>query len=140
MKIPNFLQAHICQNMEAMIAEQFKEPRIHQTVSEVAATKAQDLLIKQIQPEVDAFKVEIAKDGDYIAAMHRSHGSIGFAMYYTTMAIIVGFSVLMLSNFIPTIYFGLLTVLAMLMALAADLLLLPRLILWIRPFNLPASS
>jgi len=47
--------------MESMIAEQFKEPRIHQTVSEAAATKAQDLLIKQIQPEVDAFKVEIAK-------------------------------------------------------------------------------
>ena len=49
------------QKMEAMIAEQFQEPRIHQTVSEVAATKAQDLLLKQIQPEVDAFKVEIAK-------------------------------------------------------------------------------
>lgn len=47
--------------MESMIAEQFKESRIHQTVSEAAATKAQDLLIKQIQPEVDAFKVEIAK-------------------------------------------------------------------------------
>jgi predicted RND superfamily exporter protein len=81
------------------------------------------------------FEVEIARDGDYVAAMHRSHGSIGFAMYYTTMVIIIGFSVLMLSNFIPTIYFGLLTVLAMLMALVADLLLLPRLILWVRPFN-----
>lgn len=49
------------QKMESMIEEQFKEPRIRQTVTEVAATKAQDLLIKQIQPEVDAFKVEIGK-------------------------------------------------------------------------------
>jgi uncharacterized protein len=43
--------------------------------------------------------------------------------------------VLVLSNFLPTIYFGLLTVMAMLMALTANLLLLPRLILWIRPFR-----
>ena len=81
------------------------------------------------------FQIEVAKDGNYSAAMHRSHASIGYAMYYTTMAIIVGFSVLVLSNFVPTIYFGLLTVIAMLMALLANLLLLPVLILWIRPFS-----
>jgi len=81
------------------------------------------------------FRIEVAKDGDYIAAMHRSHGTIGYAMYYTSIAIIIGFSVLVLSNFTPTIYFGLLTVLAMFMALVANLLLLPRLILWLRPFG-----
>ncbi len=81
------------------------------------------------------FKIEVARDGDYLAAMHRSHASIGYAMYYTSIAIIVGFSVLVLSNFVPTIYFGLLTVLAMVMALMANLLLLPRLILWLRPFK-----
>jgi predicted RND superfamily exporter protein len=70
---------------------------------------------------------EIKKDGDFLAAMHRSHNSIGYAMYYTTFAIILGFSVLVFSNFIPTIYFGLLTVLAMFMALLFALLLLPRL-------------
>ncbi len=80
------------------------------------------------------FKLEVARDGDYVAAMHRSHATIGYAMYYTSIAIIVGFSVLVLSNFTPTIYFGLLTVLAMLMALIANLLLLPVLIRWIRPF------
>lgn len=81
------------------------------------------------------FRLEVAKDADYLAAMHRSHASIGYAIFYTSMAIIVGFSVLVLSNFLPTIYFGLLTVMAMLMALTANLLLLPRLILWIRPFR-----
>ncbi len=81
------------------------------------------------------FKIEVAKDGDYIAAMHRSHASIGYAMYYTSVAIMIGFSVLALSNFVPTIYFGLLTMLAMFMAIVADLLLLPKLILLIRPFR-----
>ena len=47
------------QKMETMIANQFQEPRIRKTVSEVAATKAQDLLLKEIQPEVEAFKIEI---------------------------------------------------------------------------------
>lgn len=81
------------------------------------------------------FKLEVARDGNYLAAMHRSHASIGYAIFYTSVAIIVGFSVLVLSNFLPTIYFGLLTVMAMLMALTANLLLLPRLILWSRPFS-----
>jgi predicted RND superfamily exporter protein len=80
------------------------------------------------------FKNEVQKDGNYEAALHRAHASIGYAMYYTTLAIMLGFSVLILSNFVPTIYFGLLTVLAMLMALLANLILLPRLLLWLKPF------
>ena len=86
---------------------------------------------------IHRFRIEVAKDGNYTTSMYRSHGSIGYAMYYTTIAIIVGFSVLVLSNFMPTIYFGLLTVLAMFMALVANLLLLPVLICWIKPFKTP---
>lgn len=82
------------------------------------------------------YKIEFEKDGNYIAAMHRSHESIGSAMYYTTLIIMIGFSVLMLSNFYPTIHFGLLIMMAMFMAIVADLLLLPLLILWIKPFKL----
>lgn len=82
------------------------------------------------------YKIEFAKDGDYMAAMHRSHESIGYAMVYTSAAIMLGFLVLVLSAFIPTIYFGLLTVLTMLMAVIADLLLLPKLILIFKPFKL----
>ena len=81
------------------------------------------------------FRIELQKDGDYVAAMHRAHESIGSAMYYTTLIIMVGFSVLMLSNFYPTIHFGLLIVMTMFMAIVADLLLLPVLILWIKPFK-----
>jgi predicted RND superfamily exporter protein len=78
------------------------------------------------------FRTEFAKDHDYKAAIARSHGSIGRAMYYTTVTIVLGFSILALSNFVPTMYFGVLTGLAMLAALAADLTLMPVLLRWCR--------
>ena len=81
------------------------------------------------------YKIEFAKDHDYIQAMHRSHESIGYAMIYTSAAIMLGFFVLVLSAFVPTIYFGLLTVLTMFMATIADLMLLPKLILMAKPFG-----
>ncbi len=84
---------------------------------------------------IHRFKREFAKDRNYTAAMHRSHVSIGYAMYYTSITIIIGFSILVLSNFIPSIYFGLLTGLAMVIALVAALTLLPRLIVVIKPLG-----
>jgi predicted RND superfamily exporter protein len=72
---------------------------------------------------------------DYWSAVERSHASVGRAMYYTTLAIALGFSILALSNFVPTVYFGLLTGLAMIAALVADLTLLPLLIVRFRPFE-----
>jgi predicted RND superfamily exporter protein len=81
------------------------------------------------------FREEIRRDGDYQAAMHRSHQTIGRAMLYTSLTIIVGFSILALSNFIPTIYFGVFTGLAMAIALLGALTLLPRLLLMVKPFG-----
>ena len=79
---------------------------------------------------IHRYRQEIAADGDARAAMHRSHASVGRALFYTSVIIIAGFSVLALSNFIPSILFGLLTGLAMFMALAANLTLLPLLLRW----------
>jgi predicted RND superfamily exporter protein len=84
---------------------------------------------------IHRFKQEFKIDQDYIKAVHRSHGSIGYAMYYTSLTIIIGFSILVLSNFIPSIYFGLLTGLAMLIALISALTLLPQLIVFFKPFG-----
>ncbi|MDO8345454.1 MAG: MMPL family transporter [Cellvibrio sp.] len=81
------------------------------------------------------FRIEFAHDQNYVESMHRSHASIGRAMYYTSVTIIVGFSILMLSQFIPSIYFGLLTAFAMLMAVLGSLTLLPKLILMMKPFG-----
>jgi predicted RND superfamily exporter protein len=78
---------------------------------------------------IHRFYEELKVDGDFINAMKRSHESIGYAMYYTSFTIVLGFSVLILSNFLPTIYFGLLTVVAMLSALLGAMLLLPRLLI-----------
>ena len=76
---------------------------------------------------------EFNKDNDYWGAINRSHVSIGRAMYYTTVTITLGFSILALSNFVPTMYFGLLTGVAMMAALFANLTLLPLLIAHIKP-------
>ncbi len=81
------------------------------------------------------FKEEFAKDKDYIKAMQRAHNSIGYAMYYTSLAIILGFSILVFSNFIPTIYFGLLTILVMATSLISALLLLPKLLIKYKAFS-----
>lgn len=84
---------------------------------------------------IHRFKEEFKIDHDYVNAMRRSHQSIGYAMYYTSLIIIIGFSILVLSNLIPTIYFGLLTVVTMFTVLTADLLLLPKLLLIFKPYE-----
>ncbi len=84
---------------------------------------------------IHRFKEEYEVDRNYINSMHRCHGSIGNAMYYTSLTIIAGFSILVFSNFIPTILFGLLTSLAMFIALITALTLLPRLIIVFKPFG-----
>jgi predicted RND superfamily exporter protein len=81
------------------------------------------------------FKYEFQFEHRYIKTVHQCHGSIGRAMYYTSLTIISGFLILTLSNFIPSIYFGLLTGLAMLIALCAALTLLPQLIVVFKPFG-----
>ena len=84
---------------------------------------------------ITRFKREFAVDRNYMAAMHRAHNSIGQALFYTAITIIVGFSILTLSNFIPSIYFGLLTSLAMTAALLGSMTLLPKLILLVKPLG-----
>ncbi len=81
------------------------------------------------------FKREFADRRNYQATIDRCHGSVGKAVYYTSLTIIMGFSLLAFSNFLPTIYFGLLTGLAMLTAFLASLTLLPALLATFRPFG-----
>lgn len=81
---------------------------------------------------IHRYRDELAKDGDYRATMFRCHRSIGRAIYYTSVTIMLGFSILAFSSFIPTIYFGLLTSFAMLAALLANMTLLPLLIVRLR--------
>jgi predicted RND superfamily exporter protein len=84
---------------------------------------------------VHRFSEEFEEFGDYWKAIRLSHDSIGRAMYYTSLIITLGFSILALSNFVPTIYFGLLTGFAMIVALLANLTLLPLLIVKFKPMG-----
>ena len=81
------------------------------------------------------YRTEFSLDSNYTEALQRSHASIGRAIFYTSITIIIGFSVLSLSHFKPTIYFGVLTALAMTIALLGSLTLLPKLIMWLKPFG-----
>ena len=82
---------------------------------------------------IHRFQKEFKVDQNYLETMDRCHGSIGKAMYYTSVTITLGFSILALSEFMPTIYFGLLTGAAMVIALLGALALLPLLIVVFRP-------
>lgn len=81
------------------------------------------------------FKQEFSVERGYVETVFQCHESIGYAMYYTSVTIVIGFSILAVSNFLPSIYFGLLTGLAMLMALIASLTLLPELLIVFKPFG-----
>ncbi|MEC9206070.1 MAG: MMPL family transporter [Pseudomonadota bacterium] len=80
------------------------------------------------------FREEFEKLKDYKKTIYVCHDSIGRAIFFTGITIIFGFSILVLSNFIPTIIFGLLTGFAMFVALIAVLTLLPKLIISFKPF------
>ena len=81
------------------------------------------------------FKEEFKKIKNYNQTVDRCHNTVGIAILNTSITIVFGFSILVLSNFIPTIYFGVFTGIAMLLALISVLTLLPKLILVLKPFG-----
>ncbi len=81
------------------------------------------------------FKEEFSKLKDYKKTLKICHSTVGNAILNTSITIVFGFSILVLSKFIPTIYFGVFTGLAMLLAMISVLTLLPSLILVIKPFG-----
>ena len=84
---------------------------------------------------MERFRREFSRFGNYRETMFCCHNSIGRAMYFTSMTIVAGFSILSLSNFIPSIVFGLLTSFAMLVALIGSLTLLPQLLMTFKPLG-----
>ena len=86
------------------------------------------------------FKEEFKKLNNYEETLDRCHSTVGIAIFNTSITITFGFSILILSNFIPTIYFGIFTGLAMLLAMISVLTLLPKLILSLKPFGKEINS
>ena len=81
------------------------------------------------------FKEEYKKLNSYTMTLDKCHSTVGIAILNTSITIVFGFSILMLSNFIPTIYFGVFTGIAMLLAMISVLTLLPKLLLIYKPFG-----
>ena len=86
------------------------------------------------------FREEFLKINNYNKTLDRCHNTVGVAILNTSITIVFGFSILILSNFIPTIYFGIFTGIAMLLAMLSVLTLLPKLILHLRPFGEETKS
>ena len=82
---------------------------------------------------ISRFKTELLVDGDFVSAMYRAHNSIGVSMFYTAATVAIGFVVLILSHFIPSIYFGIFMAIAMLSAVIVNLTLLPKLLITFKP-------
>ncbi len=81
------------------------------------------------------FKEEFLKIKNYKKTLKLCHSTVGIAILNTSITIVFGFSILVLSNFIPTIYFGIFTGIAMLLAMISVLTLLPALLLTFKPFK-----
>ena len=81
------------------------------------------------------FKEEFKKINNYSQTLDKCHSTVGVAILNTSITIVFGFSILIMSNFIPTIYFGVFTGIAMLLAMISVLTLLPKLILTFKPFG-----
>tara|TARA_Y100000590_G_scaffold262477_1_gene294540 strand:+ start:1131 stop:3614 length:2484 start_codon:yes stop_codon:yes gene_type:complete len=101
------------------------------TVAAISVGMAVDNTIHYIH----RFKLEFGKTSNYEISMKNSHNTIGRAMFYTSTTIIIGFLVLITSNFNPTVYFGLFVSLAMFMALLGALTLLPQLLMILKPLG-----
>ncbi len=81
------------------------------------------------------FKEEYKKIKNYNKTLDKCHSTVGIAILNTSITIVFGFSILVLSSFIPTIYFGFFTGVAMLLAMISVLTLLPKLLLIYKPFG-----
>ena len=86
------------------------------------------------------FREEFSQNNNYEETIKLCHSTVGIAILNTSITIVFGFSILILSNFIPTIYFGVFTGIAMLLAMISVLTLLPSLILITRPFSYNFNS
>ena len=84
---------------------------------------------------VHRFLKEYHLQKNYDLAIKNSHATIGRAMFYTSLTIVLGFMILVTSNFNPSVFFGIFTSFSMIIAILAALMLLPVLIRHLKPFG-----
>ena len=127
--IPNLLAAGVVLGTMGLLSIPLDIMTI--TVAAISVGMAVDNTIHYIH----RFKKEFSESGRYLESMTNSHKTIGRAMFYTSLTIILGFLVFATSNFNPSVYFGFFVSLAMVMALLGALTLLPQLLLFLKPLG-----
>ena len=127
--VPNFMAAFLILGIIGLLGIPLDMMTI--TIAAITIGIAVDNSIHYIY----RFKEEFEKIKDYNATLQKCHDTVGVAILNTSITIVFGFSILVLSNFIPTIYFGVFTGIAMLLAMVSVLTLLPKLILTFKPFG-----
>ena len=127
--VPNFIAAFFILGIIGMLGIPLDMMTI--TIAAITIGIAVDNSIHYIY----RFKEEFSNLGSYKETLKTCHSTVGSAILNTSITIVFGFSILVLSKFIPTIYFGVFTGLAMLLAMISVLTLLPSLILVIKPFG-----
>ena len=127
--IPNLLAAGVVLGSMGLMSIPLDIMTI--TVAAISVGMAVDNTIHYIH----RFKAEFKETGKYNLSMVNSHRTIGRAMLYTSLTIIIGFLVFATSNFNPSVYFGFFVSLAMIMALLGALTLLPQLLVYFKPLG-----
>ncbi len=127
--VPNFMAAFLILGIIGLLGIPLDMMTI--TIAAITIGIAVDNSIHYIY----RFKEEFKKINNYNKTLEKCHSTVGVAILNTSITIVFGFSILVLSNFIPTIYFGVFTGIAMLLAMVSVLTLLPKLILIIKPFG-----
>ena len=127
--VPNFMAAFLILGIIGLLGIPLDMMTI--TIAAITIGIAVDNSIHYIY----RFKEEFNNIKDYNKTLEKCHNTVGIAILNTSITIVFGFSILVLSNFIPTIYFGIFTGIAMLLAMISVLTLLPKLILILKPFG-----
>jgi predicted RND superfamily exporter protein len=127
--VPNFMAAFLILGIIGML----KIPLDMMTITIAAITIG--IAVDNSIHYIYRFKEEFKNINNYNKTLEKCHNTVGVAILNTSITIVFGFSILVLSNFIPTIYFGIFTGIAMLLAMISVLTLLPKLILIVKPFG-----
>ena len=101
------------------------------TVAAISVGMAVDNTIHYIY----RYKKELKKTDSVEQALENAHTTTGRAIFYTATTIAAGFCILSLSNFFPTVLFGLFTSLAMVLAFITSLTVLPNLLVKYKVFQ-----
>ncbi len=132
--IPNFIAAFAILGLIGLLNIPLDMMTI--TIAAITIGIAVDNSIHYIYRFIEEYK----KNSNYNEVINTCHSTVGIAILNTSITIVFGFSILILSNFIPTIYFGIFTGIAMLLAMILVLTLLPSLIILIKPFGIKIND